>query len=547
MASRATLGIAALIGSVAASAAPVGPEFRVNTHTQSEQLGPDVASDAGGNFVGVWQSLQQDDPTDWGVYGQLFNARGARLGTEFRVNTHTAGNQSGPSVARNAAGAFVVVWHSFGQDGSDLGIYGKRYSADGTPQGGEFRINTHTLGAQSSPRVAMDPQGHFLVVWMSANQAFPGSDVDVYAQRFDAAGAKVGGEFRVNTATTGAQSVRGVAMDAQGRAVVVWDSNANGQYDVLAQRYDAAGVAKGANFVVNASTGGTQNFPAVAMDAAGDFVIAWQSDASDGDGHGIVAQLRGPAGAIRKADFRVNTYTTGPQSIPSVAMDAGGRFLVIWHSLNQDGAGGGVFGQRFDANGLPEGGEFRVNPFTSGSQANSRVSVDADGDAVALWHSDAAQDGSAKSIEGQRFNGPEDVDLAVHQSDSADPAAVNGALAYSLVVSNLHPASTLTGVAAIDDRIGTATGLVVTDTLPAGATAASASGKNWTCGAPANGKITCRYRAVLPAARKAAAIAVHLTTPGTHGATLSNTARIAAEQVDPRTANNSDVETTLLQ
>jgi hypothetical protein len=48
-------------------------------------------------------------------------------------------------------------------------------------------------------------------------------------------------------------------------------------------------------------------------------------------------------------EFRVNDYTAGAQGGPAVALDAAGRFIVVWESSDQDGEGGGVFGRRFVA------------------------------------------------------------------------------------------------------------------------------------------------------------------------------------------------------
>ena len=47
------------------------------------------------------------------------------------------------------------------------------------------------------------------------------------------------------------------------------------------------------------------------------------------------------------SEFRVNTYTTNDQRIPSVAADSSGNFVVVWRSDTQDGDGFGVFGQRY--------------------------------------------------------------------------------------------------------------------------------------------------------------------------------------------------------
>ena len=81
----------------------------------------------------------------------------APLGPEARVNTTTAGDQSNVEVAADADGDFVLVWQSDGQDGSGLGVYARRYAASGAALGGEFLVNTTTAGdawARLEPRCA---------------------------------------------------------------------------------------------------------------------------------------------------------------------------------------------------------------------------------------------------------------------------------------------------------------------------------------------------------------------------------------------------------
>ena len=60
-----------------------------------------------------------------------------------------------------------------------------------TPAGGEFRVNTETIGRQFRPRLAMEPDGDFVVLWEGYFR--------VVGQRFAASGAPRGGEFQVNT------------------------------------------------------------------------------------------------------------------------------------------------------------------------------------------------------------------------------------------------------------------------------------------------------------------------------------------------------------
>lgn len=61
-------------------------------------------------------------------------------------------------------------------------------------------------------------------------------------------------------------------------------------------------------------------------------------------------------------EFQVNTYTTTDQGGPAVAADAAGNFVVVWKScFDQDGDLCGVFGQRYSRTGTVVGTEFRVN------------------------------------------------------------------------------------------------------------------------------------------------------------------------------------------
>src|SRR5262249_4757449 len=153
------------------------------------------------------------DRSQEGIFGQRFASNGDRLGAEFPVTTFTSLNQSFPSVSSDAAGNFVVVWDSYNQDAAfTYGIFGQRYAADGTPRGGEFRINSHTQSDQRHPSVSLDADGDFVVVWAGSNQ--DGDGEGIFGQRYASSGMPQGGEFRLNTYTTGFQYYPTVTMDA---------------------------------------------------------------------------------------------------------------------------------------------------------------------------------------------------------------------------------------------------------------------------------------------------------------------------------------------
>lgn len=379
---------------------PLGPEFRVNTHTTQVQASPSVAFDSSGNFVVVWNSNLQDGSLP-GIYAQRFGGSGGPLGSEFRVNTYTTGDQRLSSVACDASGGFVVSWTSYLQDGSGWGVFGQRYGATGAPLGGEFRVNTFTTDYQGPSAVSADLLGNFVVVWDSRYQ--DGSSWGIFGQRYASSGAPLGDEFRVNTYTTKAQLYSSVASDPAGTFVVVWQSvDQDGPSGIFGQRYNSSGTALGPEFRVNADTTMIEFRPAVASDAAGNFVVVWQEQNSGGLESEIVGQRFSNSGTALGPEFRVNTSTTGEQGPPSIASDASGNFVIVWRSP-QDGFAYGIFGQRFANSGAPLGTEFLVNTYTTGSQERPAVAADPLGNFIVTWDS-AGQDGSTLGIYGQRYN-----------------------------------------------------------------------------------------------------------------------------------------------
>jgi hypothetical protein len=372
------------------------PEAQVTTAQQQAgayQEQQTVGVDAQGNYVVVWASQGTGGAAN-GVFAQFYNYTGNPVGGPVRVNTATTAAQWGyPSIAMDPAGAFVVTWSALGEDGSGWGVYARRYNAAGVAQGGEFRVNTTTLDDQMYSSVAMDANGDFVITWSGDNpygsawggSGWGGTGWNVYAQRYNAAGVAQGGPFQVNAATPGGQEYSAVAMDAWGDFVITWsgDNPFGTGWNVYAQRYNAAGVAQGGPFQVNPTSQGNQMYSSVAMDAGGDFVITWSSQ--DGSGWGIYAQRYNYLGAARGGEFLVNTTTQTDQEYSTVAMDMYGNFFVTWSSHGQDSAGWNVYGQQYDADGTAVGKEFRVNTVMSGDQEFSSIGMNAYGVTVVSW------------------------------------------------------------------------------------------------------------------------------------------------------------------
>lgn len=498
-----------------------------------------VATNASGDFVVVWSVLSFASFTSE-IYARAYTSSGAPRGPQFQVNTTTAENQETPAVAMAADGSFVIVWDSYGNDGNDHGIFAQRYGSKGVPLGGEFQVNSITTANQFKPNVAMAADGTFVTSWVMRGDSLATNGI--YTRRFRANGTPFAAETRVSGRDS---DTTAVALDDHGDYVVTWASYNSGgtaKWDVYARRYSGA-TANGGEFLVNATTADFQVDPAAAMDAAGNFVIVWQSKNQDGSGYGIYGRRYSSAGTASNEFRAYLNGTAGDQTHAEVAMDAQGDYTITWDSFDPNGPNQYVeaLARRFTADGAGQGGSFSISGVTTSNQQHAGVALDADGDIVTAW---IAHDNTtfSENIAARRFAGAEPVDVAVSLADGVDPVVKGGVLDYVLTVTNNHATVAPTGDPLIDAGIGAANTLKAVVTLPAGVKFQSADGTSWKCTKQPQNKVNCKYAlALAPGAHAQATL--HTKAPATAGA-ITATAKVTGAQVDPTAANDTDSEGT---
>jgi hypothetical protein len=128
-------------------------------------------------------------------------------------NLDPAGDASGLDLASSASGPAVSVWSRFGPAGLD--IWADRYQP-GTGWSGPGLIEVARTGGASSPRVAMDAQGRAIAVWQQGD----GARSNVWGVQMDAQG--VWGLPFVLDQFDGDAAAPQLALNAQGAAMVIW-------------------------------------------------------------------------------------------------------------------------------------------------------------------------------------------------------------------------------------------------------------------------------------------------------------------------------------
>jgi len=365
-----------------------GVEFQVNTYTNHNQIGQAAASLQDGGFVICWTGYYQDGAR-CGIFSQIFDFSGNKRGNEFQVNTYTDDKQFDPAVASLQDGGFVICWTSRHQDGYNDGIFGQMFDASGNKKGSEFQVNTFTDYDQTSPAVTSLQNGGFVTCWTSWGQ--DGSEYGIYGQMFDVSGNKKGTQFNVNTNTYTTIYHSAVASLQDSGFVICWTSwDRWGQGgSVFAQMFDVSGKKRGNEFQVNTFTEEDQAEPAVASLQDSGFVICWESEDQDGSSDGIFGQMFDASGNKEGNEFQVNTFTEDAQFDPAVASLQDSGFVICWTSYKQDGSKYGIFGQMFDVSGIKKGNEFPVNTVTKDFQIDPAVVSLHDIGFVIGWESDS--------------------------------------------------------------------------------------------------------------------------------------------------------------
>jgi len=265
--------------------------------------------------------------------------------------------------------------------------------------GEEFRVNECTQSLQELADVAMNKDGSFVVVWQSSCEGQDGHYSGIYARRFDESGMPLGSEFQVNTYISSFQFHPSIAMDEDGDFVIVWQSGPlfdnegtpqdGSYYGVYGQRYRSNGQPVGEEFQVNTYTTGIQGNPSIAMDDDGDFLVAWEGFGIDSDNinFSIYGQRYDKNGNRLGAEFKISSNDQFGKVDVEVEMDKDGNSIAVWRSLHQDGDSWGIFGQVIDKDGNFLGKEFSVNDYSNGSQSGVSIGIGNDQSFIVTWSS----------------------------------------------------------------------------------------------------------------------------------------------------------------
>ncbi|MCA9178539.1 MAG: DUF4347 domain-containing protein, partial [Planctomycetales bacterium] len=353
-----------------------GAEQVVNSYATSDQIDPTIAAFADGGHVVVWVSNGQDG-SGYGIYGQRYLADGSKNGGEFLVTAESTDAETNPSVATFDDGGFVVAWQDQ-TSGVRAWTEARVFNSDGTAATAEFVVSPGVDGDNEGyqPTVEALNGNEFVVVW--ANE-IGGATYEVAGQIYDRAGAAVGGQFTIGdlvsgTGLFGAQTE--VTLLDDGGFAAVWRTHDGANKGTRARVMNADGTARSAELIL-----GGDDIADIAALSTGGFVVTYDSSGA------LKAAIYDASGAVAIPEFTVNTTASAARYESTVARSDGG-FVVAWESDSGDGAGSAILARRFDNSGVAVSDEVLFNSTTAGNQQKPELVETASGQLVAVWQSE---------------------------------------------------------------------------------------------------------------------------------------------------------------
>lgn len=307
-----------------------------------------------------------------------------------KVNTTVAGAQFAPAVTALSGGGYVIVW----EDSSAGRIFAQRFSAAGAKVGNELQLDSTQGGSALWVSVAATANDGFVIAFQagSFNQA------EIFARRYDSANNPVGGLFAANTTSPNEQFNPHVTALDNGSLLFTWDTRVTLGNDVVNQEvrgriYDAGGQPLGNDFAIAPVTAtDLHGLSAITTLPGGGFVVTWQRAANSSGNFEIVGQRFTSNGSTVGAQLQANTQTANNQYGNDVARLSDGGFVVSWVDPGNGNVGGRIVARHYDASGNAIGGEIVIDSKASGSYGRTTVTATANGTYVVSWTENDAAD-----------------------------------------------------------------------------------------------------------------------------------------------------------
>lgn len=330
---------------VDAAGAPVTSEIQfggVNNGAGAFAYNPVVAPTGNGGFVIAW--LESSNSGAYVIKAQRYDATGNAVGSSA-----TAGQVGTPwatvFIRPLASGGYVIVWADVPGGPGQFDIHAQIYDASGTAAGGALTLKSFALIGNSATGAYQAPPafdvvglagGGMVLVWDYYNAPLVTGWRDVFAQRFDAAGAALGSQISVSNTSNLARVPKASPLTSGG-FVVAWESTASVSGTtfpslVRTRIFSATGVAQSNETALSDPT--IDSGGLVAGLSTGGYAVFWT-----GSPNWTVQGFNSSGAKIGTALTVINPVANETSWYYAIAGGSNGGYAIAWetssHTLGQ--------------------------------------------------------------------------------------------------------------------------------------------------------------------------------------------------------------------
>ncbi|MBN1164585.1 MAG: T9SS type A sorting domain-containing protein [Candidatus Krumholzibacteriota bacterium] len=300
-----------------------------------------IVSDGAGGAIIAWQDSRNPDRK---IYAQRVDGSGNAYWTAGGIQVSGSGDHRLLEMVTDGAGGAILLWLETGTD-----VYAQRIDGSGAVQWTSGGVQV-TGGGNVDKLVAVaDGAGGVIVAYL-----YQVSGNHIYAQKLNGAGTLMWddppGHVAVSTASSDEDEPRIVA-DGSGGAIIAFLSSraAHPEYEVYAQRIFSSGTVWTTDGVAVAVGDVRRGHPAIAGDAMGNAIIAWEEGLAGG--YDILARRIHAGGTLQWPAAVPVCSEDELQETPDILDDGSGGAYIVWvdHRDDRDD----IYAQRIDVHGNP--------------------------------------------------------------------------------------------------------------------------------------------------------------------------------------------------
>ena len=239
--------------------------------------------------------------------------------------------------------------------------------------------------SQNSVHTVSDGNGGIVMAWDDNRNSATTQD-DIYAQRLNKSGIRKWTLYGTSICNSAGVQKNSSIVDADnGSAIIVWEDNRNGNYDIYAQKIDSSGnILWATNGVAVCNKTTTQKSPKIVGDNAGGAIIVWEDSLNfywD-----IYAQRISSSGTLLWSSGGVSICSaSNTQANPRVDEDGLGGAIFTWQD-KRNNTDYDIYAQRINSSGVVQWATNGVVICNSiNTQSNPRIEPDGSNGALIGW------------------------------------------------------------------------------------------------------------------------------------------------------------------